>query len=249
VSGIWSDLIGTVRSFLSIGRGTAASGLVVNGAASTLRSLILQSGAQNRWSVRANTTAESGSDAGSNLQIAAWDDPGTTVIDFPIAIVRAAGGAVNVNRVLSLVSGSASAPALFATTDTDTGLYRVGADEWGGTAAAVSQWRWDNNGFRFERGLRQAVSVVSTTTTLDSSYIVVLCNAAAGGFTLNLPNATSGGESRVYEIIKTDSTANAVVLDPNGSQTINGASTFSLTTPKESVLIVGDPNSASWYIR
>lgn len=55
-----------------------------------------------RWTLRANNTAESGGNAGSDLNLIASDDTGA-VIDSPITIARVAGGRITLATTRSLV--------------------------------------------------------------------------------------------------------------------------------------------------
>ena len=89
------------------------------------------------------------------------------------------------------------------------------------------------------------VTAVSTTTTLTSTHHTVLVDATSGAVTINLP-AVAGVTRRRYEVIKTDSSANAVTLDGNASETINGATTFALSTQYQSATIVTD--GSAWYV-
>ena len=83
----------TFDNDVSIGTSTNARSLYVRGPSGSSRGLAIRTAFTNRWLLRANTTAESGSDAGSNFELIAVGDAGTTV-DTPIAIPRAAGGAI-----------------------------------------------------------------------------------------------------------------------------------------------------------
>lgn len=76
---------------------------IVRTAAGYNRDFMWQTGTTLRWVLRCTATAESGSDAGSNLQLIAGDDAGA-VIDTPLSIVRAAGGAMTIVRPISLTN-------------------------------------------------------------------------------------------------------------------------------------------------
>lgn len=92
-----------------------------------------------------------------------------------------------------------------------------------------------------------AITVVAKTGayTATSSDHVILCNASGGAFTITLP-AASGVLGIIYHIKKTDSSGNAVTVDGNGSETIDGATTASLTAQYESIMIVCD--GSNWHI-
>lgn len=81
-----------------------------------------------------------------------------------------------------------------------------------------------------------------TVTSLDS---VILVDATAGAVTVTLPAASVSTGQRL-EIKKTDSSGNAVTIDGNGAETIDGAATASLSVQYESKTIVCD--GSNWWI-
>ena len=92
-----------------------------------------------------------------------------------------------------------------------------------------------------------AAGIITTTIalTLTASHYTVLCNATAATFTITLPTAI-GISGRIYNIKKIDSTGNAVTVDANASETIDGDLTKSLNLQNESITI--QSNGTSWYI-
>jgi hypothetical protein len=89
------------------------------------------------------------------------------------------------------------------------------------------------------------LSVVSKTATYTATILDdnILC-APAADMIINLP-ASSGNTGKVYTIQKTNSNAFTVTIDPNGSETINGASNLILSAQYQSVTIYCD--GANWY--
>jgi len=82
--------------------------------------------------------------------------------------------------------------------------------------------------------------------TIDAaSDDVILANAAGGAFTLTLP-AISGIAGRVIIVKKTDSSANAVTIDGNSTETIDGAADFQLYNQYESVRLIA--TSTEWSV-
>lgn len=85
-------------------------------------------------------------------------------------------------------------------------------------------------------------SAVATKTSADSPYTLttsdrtIRVDASSGAVTINLPAAVTGRE---YLIIKTDSSANAVTIDANSTETINGALTQTLTAQYDAVVLQG----------
>jgi hypothetical protein len=71
-------------------------------------------------------------------------------------------------------------------------------------------------------------SVTSAYTATSGDY-TILCNATSGAFTVTLPLAKPN-TYKVYIIKKTDVSANAVTIDGNGAETIDGATTQSLSS-------------------
>lgn len=73
------------------------------------------------------------------------------------------------------------------------------------------------------------------------------CSASGGSFTINLPAATAKPRNWEYTFYKSDSSANTITIDADGAATINGATTYVLTTQHDAVTIrrVG----ANWNIK
>ena len=74
--------------------------------------------------------------------------------------------------------------------------------------------------------------------TLGLLNDVVLVDASGGAITIRLPLASAGKIQ--FDIYKDDLSANAVTIDGNGSETINGALTFVLASPRETVRVASD---------
>ena len=81
-----------------------------------------------------------------------------------------------------------------------------------------------------------------TATTADD---VILCNTSAGTFAVTLYTAVSNN-GRGITIKKTDSSANALTIDGNASETIDGATTKEIQLQNSSMTIVSDNNN--WNI-
>lgn len=86
----------------------------------------------------------------------------------------------------------------------------------------------------------------ATDLTVTDGNTVVLASASAGGVTITLPSAGGSNKNRMIVVKKTDSTSNGVVIDPNGSETIDGDTTLTITTENASVMIVSD--GSNWSI-
>lgn len=84
-----------------------------------------------------------------------------------------------------------------------------------------------------------------TVNTLDITHSIIGADATTAPFTVTLPTAV-GIAGRQYTIKKTDATANAVTVDGDASETIDGATTYPLASQYNSVTIVSD--GANWLI-
>ena len=88
------------------------------------------------------------------------------------------------------------------------------------------------------------VTTKSTTYTALTTDQVILVNTASA-WTLSLYSAI-GNTGRTLKVIKTSSDLNPLTIDPNGSETINGKSTFKLNTQNESINLMSD--GTNWVI-
>ena len=89
------------------------------------------------------------------------------------------------------------------------------------------------------------VTISSSPYTANKYDTVILANCASTSITVNLP-AASGLTGKTYHIKKIDSSANAVTVDGNGSETIDGELTQVVSGQHDSMFIVCD--STEWWI-
>lgn len=89
------------------------------------------------------------------------------------------------------------------------------------------------------------ITSISSTTTIGSSVDVVFCDASGAGFTVTLPTAV-GNDGKQIKIKKAESSTNVVVVDGNGTETIDGSATKSLNTGWQQVVLISD--GSNWYI-
>lgn len=89
------------------------------------------------------------------------------------------------------------------------------------------------------------VITVSTTTTITTAAQIYLTNAASAAFTVTLPTAASS-TNLAYTVKKIDSSVNAVTLQGNGTDTIDGSNTQLLNSQWQSITAVS--NGTSWYL-
>lgn len=88
------------------------------------------------------------------------------------------------------------------------------------------------------------VSKAGAYTATDSDIIIV-CDASSGAFTITLPTAV-GRRGKAFYIKKTDATANAVTIDADGAETIDGALTQVIAMQYNSLSLVSD--GSNWHI-
>lgn len=94
------------------------------------------------------------------------------------------------------------------------------------------------------RVMTKQVSAAYTVNPKDDHTL--LANATSAGFTITLPAAGTNTTTRLLYIQKTDSTANTVVIDGNGSETIDGSTTLVLRNQYQGALI--QAGFSSWHV-
>jgi hypothetical protein len=106
-----------------------------------------------------------------------------------------------------------------------------------------------NSTLEINGSLSQKVETITTTTTLGSDNNTIVCNNGATAITINLPSVSSPDcAGRIYTIKKgsmMNSSAN-VTIDGNGSETIDGATTFLLSDDQGAVTLAND--GTEWKI-
>lgn len=86
---------------------------------------------------------------------------------------------------------------------------------------------------------------ITANHTADIAEKVINANATSGAITVSLPSAV-GIAGKTYVVRKSDASVNAVTVDPNGSQTVNGSSTHVLSSQYDTVTIVSD--GSNWVV-
>lgn len=100
---------------------------------------------------------------------------------------------------------------------------------------------------KLDTDLSGAAYTVRTKTTTYTALAgdVLLCDATGAAFTVTLPAAaTVSGQS--ISVKKTDASANAVTVDGDGAETIDGATTLPLATQYTAVTLWSD--GTSWWV-
>lgn len=85
-----------------------------------------------------------------------------------------------------------------------------------------------------------------TVTTADGTDLLILADATAGAITINLYAVANTAGWKVA-VMKTDTSANAVTIDPNSTETVNGQTTYALTGQYQSAQI--ESNGSAWFTR
>lgn len=85
----------------------------------------------------------------------------------------------------------------------------------------------------------------TTTYTTTANDGTVFVDGTSGGWTLSLLSAV-GVPGLMVRVIKIDSSANAVVIDPASTQTVNGNTTYTLSLQWQGVILQSD--GANWVI-
>lgn len=94
-------------------------------------------------------------------------------------------------------------------------------------------------------GFATALTSKTADYTATATDATILVDASGAARTITLP-AASGISGRIYVIKKTDSSGNAVTVDANASETIDGATTYALSAQYKFVVIQCD--GTNWHI-
>ena len=113
------------------------------------------------------------------------------------------------------------------------------ADLWGG--------QLNTNMDEIDSALAPVIDAKSATFTAgtDEYNYTYLVDASSGAVTANLPAVADVFSGFKYSFKLTDAT-NALTIDPNGSEQIDGASTYVISTVNDAVIIVCD--GTGWVI-
>ena len=89
------------------------------------------------------------------------------------------------------------------------------------------------------------VMAITASYTINYNDGVILADATSGNITITLLPALEMTQKRIV-IMKTDASANTVIIDGNASETINGALTNVLSTQYATVEITA--YNGAWYV-
>lgn len=89
------------------------------------------------------------------------------------------------------------------------------------------------------------IRTVTGTTLLDERHRTVLADAAGAAFDVDLPPAAQA-KHRIYTIKRINGGANAVTIDPDGAELIDGAASATLAAQYDGMTIESD--GTGWHI-
>ena len=96
------------------------------------------------------------------------------------------------------------------------------------------------------------LTAITSIANADSPYSIldtngtILCDCTAGAITVNLPAVSGEDAGRTFTIKKIDASGNAVTVDGNASEVIDGATTQTLSAQWDFITI--KTNGSAWYI-
>ena len=105
------------------------------------------------------------------------------------------------------------------------------------------------SGFNSFQGNFYFVQAITTNSTLTNQNYTVNVDATSGNVTITLPSAASmfgGTVGIVYHIKRIDTSGNTVTVQRTGSDTIDGATSFTLTSMQSKT--VQSAGGTAWYI-
>jgi hypothetical protein len=103
------------------------------------------------------------------------------------------------------------------------------------------------------------INSTATTKVAGASYIVdsnvgildydlLIDHAGAVALSIPMASLTQGRNLVVTDSGGNASPTSAIVITPGAGQTINGASTYQLNTPRASIRLVGDLANGNWVV-
>lgn len=107
----------------------------------------------------------------------------------------------------------------------------------------------DLRNFLISALLRNVVEITSADSpyTVTDNNVIILANATSAVITINLPALPADPSAQPYVLFikKIDVSGNAVTIDGDAAETIEGATTKSLATQYTHALLIN--GSAEWY--
>jgi NADPH-dependent ferric siderophore reductase len=177
----------------------------------------------------------------------------TATVNDRTILVDATGGAVTVTlpaaadnsgRIYTVKKVDSSANAVTvdgnASETIDGATTRVLSEQWEEVTFQCNGTSW----FVLSQGRREPLTTKTASYTATANDQTILVDATSGAATITLPAAASH-LGRRYVVKKIDSSANAVTVDANASETIDGVLTKVLREQYEAITIQSD--GTNWY--
>lgn len=114
-----------------------------------------------------------------------------------------------------------------------------------GDPPTSSEWTVDNALSTEQLWTTVAKTANYTVVEADRDKLIV-ADATNGAITIALLAAATAGDGFMLAVKKSDSSANAVTIDANSSETIDGALTLALSNQNEVAVLIS--NGTSWYV-
>lgn len=88
-------------------------------------------------------------------------------------------------------------------------------------------------------------TVTADTTSVPATDDLIVVDATSGPVTITLAAPTAAERNQV-RVVKSDATANNVIIDPAGSTLINGQSNLVLSSPNDGLTCIYNPTATNW---
>lgn len=173
----------------------------------------------------------------------------TTYTDYGLRIIRSSTGANAGSSIFHRGTGDFSiqtteaAAILLRTSNTE----RVRIKSSGEVGIGVNpSWKLDVNGTTATTGTVKNIVTKSSAYTATTTDDTILCNTSGGSITISLPKASSA--TGLVLTIKKINTANSVTIDPDLSELIDGAATYTVggAGTRNSATVQCD--GSAWYV-
>ena len=173
--------------------------------------------------------------AGDGLEPA--DDPGTAAANAAVSqsIATAAAGAAEA----SVISASESQAAASNSADA-AALSRIGAAESASTAQAAAA-----SGMYAGVQLRTAGAGPVSLTEVEDGQLIQL-DTSGGVIAIDLPDSASATTTLRYGCVKVTADANDITVNPFGTDTINGQSSFTIDTAFTTIAFMLNKTLGDW---
>jgi len=99
------------------------------------------------------------------------------------------------------------------------------------------------SGLEVNTSMGLKLNTITAATTLNQTHNVVLCNT--GSYTVTLP-AAADNTGKVYYLKNIDAEGDDITIDGNGTETIEGSTTYVLDPYKHAVRIISD--GSNWHV-